>query len=240
MIGCDAIATGQRDLETAAQGRAVRWTLLLVVVLLGVVPPLEERYRHVLLPMLDQELMGIDTWRPPTVVKVLDHDGHAVDEFGAPLRLTQLVLPGMRARGSGAFVAISSLAGKFGSPLRTGYCSAKFALIGYFDALRAETAHEGIEVFVVTPGFVKTSIAANALTADGSVRGRSDDNIEAGITADEAAQQILDGMAAGRREIPVGRGPEMAMLDLLRADPDKIFDMMAAQGKTIATAEKLP
>ena len=162
-----------------------------------------------------------------------------VDYF-APLRLTQLVLPGMRARGSGAFVAISSLAGKFGSPLRTGYCSAKFALIGYFDALRAETAHEGIEVFVVTPGFVKTSIAANALTADGSVRGRSDDNIEAGITADEAAQQILDGMAAGRREIPVGRGPEMAMLDLLRADPDKIFDMMAAQGKTIATAEKLP
>ncbi len=59
----------------------MRWTLLLVVVLLGVVPPLEERYRHVLLPMLDQELMGIDTWRPPTVVKVLDHDGLAVDEF---------------------------------------------------------------------------------------------------------------------------------------------------------------
>ena len=78
------------------------------------------------------------------------------------------------------------------------------------------------------------------MNPDGSVRGRSDDNIEAGITADEAAQQILDGMAAGRREIPVGRGPEMAMLDLLRADPDKIFDMMAAQGKTIATAEKLP
>ncbi|MGL4541226.1 MAG: SDR family NAD(P)-dependent oxidoreductase [Polymorphobacter sp.] len=162
-----------------------------------------------------------------------------VDYF-APLRLTQLVLPAMRARGSGAFVAISSLAGKFGSPLRTGYCSAKFALIGYFDALRAETAHEGIEVFVVTPGFVKTAIAANALTADGSVRGRSDDNIDAGITADEAAQQIIDGMTTGRREIPVGRGPEMAMLDLLRANPDQIFDLMAAQGKAIANAATLP
>jgi len=162
-----------------------------------------------------------------------------VDYF-APLRLTQLVLPAMRARGSGGFVAISSLAGKFGSPLRTGYCGAKFALIGYFNALRAETAHEGIEVFVVTPGFVRTSIATNAITADGSTRGKSDDNIEAGITTDEAAQQILDGMAAGRREIPVGRGPEMAMLDLLRADPDKIFDMMAAQGKAIATAAELP
>lgn len=161
-------------------------------------------------------------------------------DYFAPLRLTQLVLPGMRARGAGAFVAISSLAGKFGSPLRTGYCSAKFALIGYFDALRAETAHEGIEVFVVTPGFVKTSIAANALTADGSVRGRSDDNIEGGITAEEAAQQILDGMAAGQREIPVGRGAEMAMLDLLRHDRDRLWDMMAAQGKAIATAATLP
>ena len=93
---------------------------------------------------------------------------------------------------------------------------------------------------MVTPGFVKTAIAANALTADGSVRGRSDDNIEGGITAEEAAQQILDGMAAGNREIPVGRGPEMAMLDLLRHDRDRLWDMMAAQGQAIATAAALP
>jgi dehydrogenase/reductase SDR family member 7B len=162
-----------------------------------------------------------------------------VDYF-APVRLTQLVLPAMRARGSGAFVAISSVAGKFGSPMRSGYCSAKFALIGYFESLRAETAHEGIEVFIVTPGFVKTSIATNALSADGSVRGRSDDSVDAGITPDEAAQQILDGMAAGRREFPIGRGPEMMMLDVLRSNPDQIFDMMAAQGAAIATAAQLP
>jgi dehydrogenase/reductase SDR family member 7B len=162
-----------------------------------------------------------------------------VDYF-APLRLTQLVLPAMRARGAGQFVAISSLAGKFGSPLRSGYCSAKFALIGYFEALRAETAHEGIQVFVVTPGFVRTDIAANALTADGSVRGRSDDNIDSGISTEEAARQILTGMADGKREIPVGRGGEMALLDLMRTDPDKLFDLMAAQGKAIATAKVLP
>lgn len=162
-----------------------------------------------------------------------------VDYF-APVRLTQLVLPAMRARGSGRFVAISSLAGKFGSPMRTGYCSAKFALIGFFDALRTEVAHEGIGVTVVTPGFVQTDIATNALTADGSVRGRSDANIELGISADEASAQIMAGLAAGTREIPVGRGPEMMLLDVLRADPDKLFDLMAAQGEAIATADALP
>ncbi len=162
-----------------------------------------------------------------------------VDYF-APVALTQLVLPAMRARGMGQIVAVSSLAGKFGSALRTAYCSAKHALIGYCEALRAETAHEGIEVTVVIPGFVRTEIATNALTADGTVRGRSDDNIDGGISAEEAAEQILAGLLAGQREIPVGGGPEMSLLDLLHRDHDKVRDLMATQGKAIATAPELP
>ncbi len=161
-------------------------------------------------------------------------------DFFAPLRLTQLVLPAMRARGSGHFVMISSLAGKAGSALRSGYCAAKHALIGYSDALRAETAHEGIKVTVVTPGFVRTAIASSALTADGSQRGREDANIAGGISASEAAEQIFAGIDAGTREIPVGRGPEMGLLHLLRSDPERLFDAMAANGREIATAASLP
>ncbi|MDO9488281.1 MAG: SDR family NAD(P)-dependent oxidoreductase, partial [Sphingomonadaceae bacterium] len=89
-------------------------------------------------------------------------------DFFAPLRLTQLVLPAMVARGSGHLMAISSVAGKAGSPLRTGYCAAKHAVVGYFDALRAEVDRHGVGVTVVTPGFVRTSIAANAVQGDGS------------------------------------------------------------------------
>jgi short-subunit dehydrogenase len=59
-------------------------------------------------------------------------------DFFAPLRLTQLTAPLMVERGQGRIVAISSLAGRIGSPLRTGYCAAKHALLGYFEALRAE------------------------------------------------------------------------------------------------------
>ena len=152
-------------------------------------------------------------------------------DFFAPLALAQAVLPGMRSRRTGHMIAMSSLAGKFGSPLRTGYCAAKHALTGYHDALRAEVAHEGISVTVVTPGFVRTGIAMKALNGDGSERGRSDANIDAGITPDEAAKQIFAGIDAGAREIPVGRGPEMALLHLMHHHPDRLFDLMAEQGQ---------
>lgn len=156
-------------------------------------------------------------------------------DFFAPLRLTQLVLPAMVARKSGHLMAISSVAGKAGSPLRTGYCAAKHAVVGYFDALRAEIDKYGIEVTVVTPGFVRTSIAASAVQGDGSTRGYSDDDIDAGISPDEAAQQIMAGLAAGQREIPVGKpgGLEMALLDLKRQDPDRVFDLMANAAKNL-------
>ncbi len=156
-------------------------------------------------------------------------------DFFAPLRLTQLVLPAMVERGVGHLMAISSVAGKAGSPLRTGYCAAKHAVVGYFDALRAEIDRYGIGVTVVTPGFVRTGIAASAVQGDGSTRGHSDDDIDAGIGADEAAAQIMAGLAAGQREIPVGKpgGMEMALLELKRHDPDKVFDLMASAARRL-------
>jgi dehydrogenase/reductase SDR family protein 7B len=148
-------------------------------------------------------------------------------DFFAPLRLTQLVLPKMVARRSGHFVQIASVAGKIGAPLRTGYCSAKHALVGYSDALRAEVAQYGIGVTVVTPGFVQTNIAANALDAHGNRFGPNDDPVNHGIPASEAADTILSGMRAGKREIPVGRGQEMQALLLRRYLPNLLFDRTA-------------
>jgi dehydrogenase/reductase SDR family protein 7B len=157
-------------------------------------------------------------------------------DYFAPLRLTQLVLPAMRVRGSGHLAVVSSISGKFGNPGATAYCSAKFALIGYFDALRSEVAHEGIAVTVITPGFVKTAIALHSLDPNGNPHGAPSSPVDRGITADEAAQQIVAGFRAGTREIPVGRGPEMAALELVRSNPEQLFDMMAAMGAQMASA----
>ena len=158
-------------------------------------------------------------------------------DFFAPLRLTQLVLPGMVERGSGAIVAISSLAGRIGSPLRTGYCAAKHALLGYFEALRAEveTAY-GVKVLSVMPGSVRTAVAANALLGDGEVRGVSDANIDNGMDPAEVARLILEAMKAGRRELIVAEGAELNAAQLRLADPERLWDGLAREGARLAAA----
>lgn len=157
-------------------------------------------------------------------------------DFFAPLRLTQLVLPGMVARGSGRIINNASVAGKVGSPLRTGYCAAKHALVGWSDALRAEIAQYGVQVHVLTPGFVATGIGANALRGDGSQKGVGDDPVDAGISIHAAAQQIIAGIMSNAPEIAVGRegAAEMQLLGLKRQDPEASFQLMASMAPKAA------
>ena len=158
-------------------------------------------------------------------------------DFFAPLRLTQLVAPHMVERRSGRIVAISSLAGRIGSPLRSGYCAAKHALLGYFEALRAEfELAYNVNVTTVLPGSVRTQIAANALQGDGSVRGVSDENIDAGMDGAEAARIIVDGIDRGLREIIVAQGGELAAAGLRVSDPERLFGILAQEGARLATA----
>lgn len=155
----------------------------------------------------------------------------------APIRLTQLLLPLMAERGAGHIVAISSVAGRLGPVLRTAYAAAKHGLIGYCDSLRAEVeAAYGIKVTTVLPGSVRTQVAANALRADGSARGVSDANIEAGMDPAECARRILDAVAAGTRELIVAEGAEAFAAGLRWQDPERLFDLLAAEGKRLAEA----
>jgi len=79
--------------------------------------------------------------------------------FGA-LRVCQVVLPAMRARGSGCIVNMSSLAGLVGLPFAGLYSASKFALEGLTESLRHETRQFNIRVVLVEPGDFRTEIAA--------------------------------------------------------------------------------
>ena len=143
----------------------------------------------------------------------------------APIALTQALLPQMVARGSGRIAMISSIAGKVGVPLRTAYCAAKFGIAGYADALRAEVAHLGLQVHNIYPGSVRTDVSRNALTADGSSRGVSDQAIDNGIDPDLAVQAMITAMLAGEREIIVAEGAELKMGEARRT-PDALLDQI--------------
>jgi NAD(P)-dependent dehydrogenase (short-subunit alcohol dehydrogenase family) len=148
-----------------------------------------------------------------------------VDVLGQ-IALTKAVLPVMVEQGSGRLVVTSSLAGKFGAPQRTGYCAAKHAVMGFFDALRTEVAHLGIRVSTVVPGFIRTNIARNALTGTGEAKGRAEADIDGGMDVTLCSEFVVAALARGEEEIPVGEGNEMSLLDLKREDPEKLFRTM--------------
>ena len=146
----------------------------------------------------------------------------------APIALTQALLPRMVKAGGGTIVAIASVAGLAGIPLRSAYSAAKHGLVGYHDAVRAENEHLGIKVHVIAPGSVRTDVSRNALTADGSRRGVSDAAIDNGLAPEEVAQSILAAVESGKREVVLAKEAEAGIAVLRRKDPDALFDRMSA------------
>lgn len=81
-----------------------------------------------------------------------------VNMFG-PARLTQLLLPSMRAKKAGKIVNITSMGGKIYTPLGSWYHATKHALEGWSDCLRLELSSHGIDVIVIEPGLIETAFA---------------------------------------------------------------------------------
>jgi len=102
-----------------------------------------------------------------------------VNLFGLA-HLTQVVLPHMRAAGSGRIVNISSMVGRIYTPMGAWYIATKHALEGWSDCLRYETAPFGIQVVVVQPGSIHTEFASltakqlNELSDDSPYRAHID------------------------------------------------------------------
>jgi dehydrogenase/reductase SDR family protein 7B len=119
--------------------------------------------------------------------------------------LTKALVPGMRARRAGHVVIISSVVGKMGTPLRTGYAAAKHALHGFYEAARAELWRDGLKFTVVCPGFIKTQVSLNAITGDGGRHAQMDAGQEKGMDPDVCAAKIWAGVARDAEELYVGR-----------------------------------
>lgn len=149
----------------------------------------------------------------------------------APIWLTQLNLPKMAEAGGAHIIAISSVAGRIGAPLRTAYCAAKHGLIGYMDALRAEIelAHN-IKVLNVLPGSVATNVDVNALSADGTKFGKRDENISKGNNPMDCAAAIFAAMDAGEKELIFAEGLELQVAKMRHENPEELFNLLGQLG----------
>ena len=169
-----------------------------------------------------------------------------VNVFGLA-RLTQLVLPHMRAQRSGTIINISSIGGRFTTLLGGWYHASKHAVEALSDALRMETTPFGIDVVVIEPGLIRTEwsgIAANHLeeTAEGSayasqikavansMRSESTnkrqsppsviaDTVEKIVTARKPRTRYVVGFAA------------KPLVTLRRILPDRAFDRLISAGQ---------
>ncbi|MQA23321.1 SDR family oxidoreductase [Rugamonas rivuli] len=113
---------------------------------------------------------------------------------------THAALPYLK-QSRGSIVAVSSLAGLVGVPGRTAYGATKFAMSGFFEALRAELKAAGVSVTIAYPGVVATQIRYRGFNAAGGALGSSSLKEDKAMTVEECARLIVDGMQARRREV---------------------------------------
>ncbi|MEJ5963783.1 SDR family oxidoreductase [Pedobacter immunditicola] len=124
--------------------------------------------------------------------------------FWGTVTLSKAVIPAMIQKGGGQVVCISSLVGKFGTKFRSAYSASKHALHGYFDSLRSEIYDKNISITMICPGFIKTNVSMNAMTADGKPQNSMDDTIAHGMPAAECAEKIFKAVSDRKEEVYMG------------------------------------
>lgn len=138
---------------------------------------------------------------------------------------TLAFLPYLAASGDGHVINISSLNGYLAQPGLSHYCTAKFGIRGFTEALRAEMMLERtpVKVTVVHPGGVATNIAANSVelarragehvTAAQEARRKTYNTRLLKLSPEKAAQIIVDGVEKQRPRVRVGN--DAVAVDLL-------------------------
>ena len=144
--------------------------------------------------------------RSPIIETAIEVDKKLMEvDYLGTVALTKALLPHFIENKSGHYVVVSSLMGKFSSPLRSAYCGAKHALHGFFDALRLEHDKDNIKVTMICPGFVNTNVARNALTADGSKQGSQDKMTENGLDVNRFVKRMIKAIHKEKFEAYIGK-----------------------------------
>lgn len=167
-------------------------------------------------------------------VKLAELDDATIDRvfgvnFHGVLHMTRAFLPGLLRRPEGHVVNVSSMGGFLPVPGQTIYGASKAAVKLLTEGLYAELAGTNVHVTAVFPGAVATNIVQNSgVTIPHAGSGAAAQT----LSADAAAQQILDGMERNAFRVLVGRDAKM-MDALYRLHPRRATELIARQMKRL-------
>jgi len=123
---------------------------------------------------------------------------------------THYALPHLLAS-RGLLVGVSSLTGKTGVPTRSGYAASKHAMQGFLDSIRIELRDTGVDVLVVSPGFVKTDIRSKVLGPDGKPRETSPRDESVGMSVEECTWIIVRAIDRRERDVVMTAQAKLGM-----------------------------
>ncbi|XP_075417168.1 dehydrogenase/reductase SDR family member 7B isoform X1 [Tenrec ecaudatus] len=150
--------------------------------------------------------------------------------FG-PVALTKALLPSMIEKKQGHIVVISSIQGKISIPFRSAYAASKHATQAFFDCLRAEMEQHGIDVTVISPGYIHTNLSLNAITADGSRYGVMDTTTAQGRSPTEVARDVLAAVAKKKKDVILSDLLPLLATYIRTLAPGLFFRLMASRAR---------
>ena len=142
-------------------------------------------------------------------LEVVERKVMEVNYFAA-VNFSKAVLPHFIEKKRGHIVAISSILGEIGLPFVAPYCASKHALNGYFESMSYDVEKLGIQVSVVSPGFIKTDITKKSLTGSGAEYAENSVAQEKGMDPHLCAKKILKELPRKKMKSDVG-GLEILM-----------------------------
>ncbi|OGC14865.1 short chain dehydrogenase [candidate division WOR-1 bacterium RIFOXYC2_FULL_37_10] len=124
-----------------------------------------------------------------------------VNYYGA-VYCTRFSLPYLK-KTKGQIIGVSSILGKIATKGNTAYSSSKFAMVGFFDALRLELKEFGIDVTMIYPGMVITGFVNRMLQPDGSLIGKDGDKFYSKdmMSTQKCAQIIINAIRKRKRQV---------------------------------------
>ena len=130
--------------------------------------------------------------------------------FMGTVYCTRYAIPHILAS-KGSIVGVSSIAGFRGLPGRTGYSASKFAMHGFLQSLRLENKKNKLHVMLACPGYTESNIRNNALGADGNPQNETPLKEDKLMSAEEVADQIVQGIKKRKDEVIMTGEGKMAV-----------------------------